>query len=39
MDAVRAAEQALTAERAGSLRSDSISGGPITADEWRRHLS
>lgn len=31
MAAVRAAEQAVIAERAGA--------GPITADEWRRHLA
>ncbi len=33
MAAVRAAEQAITAERAGTPGA----GGPISADEWRRH--
>jgi len=34
MAAVRAAERAVTAERAARL----TDAGPITADEWRRHL-
>lgn len=34
MDAVRAAESAVTAERGASLSSS----GPVTAEEWRRHL-
>ena len=38
MDAVRAAERAVAVQRGMELHSLQRPGGPVTAEEWRRHL-